>query len=156
MNGTIASGVMFDLGLCRVVDLTLPLRTGHSDNNTNRMGMKTKRMLCVEDQKETCELITSVLRDFDVISVATKADAVESCKKGSFDLIILDYYLPDGTGEELCKYIRIFDKRTPILFITGSEDFSETRSRLIGAQGMLKKGRPTFVSELRARATELS
>lgn len=120
------------------------------------MGNKTRRLLCVEDHIETCQLITSTLRDFDVVSVTTKSAALERVRSGRFDLIVVDYYLPDGTGEELCKHIRIFDKRTPILFITGSDDFTETRSRTIGGQGMIKKGRPTFVTELRARASELS
>ena len=119
------------------------------------MRKKTRRLLCVEDHRETCELITRVLKDFEVISVTTKAAAIENAKMGSFDLIVVDYYLPDGTGEELCKHVRIFDQRTPILFITGSDDFSETRSRTIGAQGMIKKGRANFVSELKARAGEL-
>lgn len=119
------------------------------------MGKKTRRLLCVEDHRETCELITRVLHDFEVISVTTKADAIERAKTGRFDLMVVDYYLPDGTGEELCKHVRVFDTRTPILFITASDDFSETRSRTIGGQGMIKKGRDNFVSELRARASEL-
>jgi CheY-like chemotaxis protein len=120
------------------------------------MGMKTRRLLCVEDHKDTCELITSTLREFEVVSVTTIADAIERVRQGRFDLIVVDYYLPDGTGDELCRNIRSFDQRTPILFVTGSDDFSETRSRTIGGQGMIKKGRPTFVSELKARAAELA
>jgi DNA-binding response OmpR family regulator len=120
------------------------------------MGKKTRRLLCVEDHRETCELITRVLKDFEVTSVTTKAAALESARTNRFDLIVVDYYLPDGTGEELCKHVRVFDQRTPILFITGSDDFSETRSRTIGGQGMIKKGRENFVSELKARAAELS
>lgn len=120
------------------------------------MGIKSKRLLCVEDQRETCELITGALRDFEVISVSTKAEAVARVHSDKFDLIVIDYYLPDGTGEEACVQIRSFDQRTPILFITGSDAFTETRSRTIGAQGTLRKGRPDFVTELRERAAELS
>jgi DNA-binding response OmpR family regulator len=120
------------------------------------MGIKKKRLLCVEDHKETCELITSTLRDFQVVSADSCASALEHIRSERFDLIVVDYYLPDGNGEFLCGEIRKFDQRTPVLFITGSEDFTETRSRSIGGQGMIKKGRPTFVNELRARSVELT
>jgi DNA-binding response OmpR family regulator len=120
------------------------------------MGNNKRRLLCVEDHRDTCELITSALKDFEVVSVTNVADARARARQGGFDLIVVDYYLPDGTGEQLCKDIRDFDQRTPILFVTGTDDFSETQSRSIGGQGMIKKGRANFVTELRARAAELS
>ncbi len=120
------------------------------------MGKKKKRLLFVEDHADTCELVSFILRDYDVTTVQTKAEAVKTAGSGGFDLFLLDYYLPDGTGEELCKEIRIFDSRTPILFVTGSASFTERRSRSIGAQGTLKKANPMFLSELRNRALELA
>ena len=120
------------------------------------MMYKSKRLLCVEDHHETYVLITKVLKDFEVVSATNAADGIRLTRDGGFDLIVVDYYLPDGTGEDLCQAVRAFDSRTPILFITASDDFTETRSRVIGAQGSLKKGRPDFVAELRARALELS
>ncbi len=119
------------------------------------MGENKNRVLCVEDHPDTCELIAFVLKEFEVISAATKADAVELAKTADFKLILMDYHLPDGTGEELCRDIRNFDSRTPILFVTGSSTFSETRARSIGAQGTLRKGHPHFLNELRERASEL-
>jgi len=115
-----------------------------------------KSILCVEDDSDACELAASVLKEFEVITAASKADAVEKVKLRNYSLILVDYFLPDGTGEEFTKHVRIFDKRTPILFVTGSADFSETQARTIGAQGTLKKGRPDFVNELRQRALDLS
>ena len=120
------------------------------------MGKKKKRFLLVEDHPDTCELVSFILRDYDVTTVRTKAEAVNMAKSGGFDLFLLDYYLPDGTGEELCKQIRGFDSRTPILFVTASATFSETRARGIGAQGTLKKANPLFLSELKNRALELA
>jgi CheY-like chemotaxis protein len=68
----------------------------------------------------------------------------------------MDYYLPDGTGEEACHHIRHFDQRTPILFITASATFTATKAVAIGAQGVLKKASPNFIDELKARSTELA
>ncbi|MEP6705642.1 MAG: response regulator, partial [Acidobacteriota bacterium] len=37
-------------------------------------------------------------------------------EKGEFDLYVLDNWLPDGSGVELCKRIRSSGTRSPILF----------------------------------------
>jgi CheY-like chemotaxis protein len=48
----------------------------------------------------------------------SKAEALRKATGGLFDLYLLDYYLPDGTGLELCLLIRDFDGSTPVLFVT--------------------------------------
>ena len=118
--------------------------------------MGNKRVLCVEDHPDTCELISHVLKEFEVISAKTKAEALEASRSEQFALILLDYHLPDGTGEEICHLIRDFDKSTPILFVTGSSQFSESRARSIGAQGSLHKHHPEFTEELLRRSRDLS
>jgi CheY-like chemotaxis protein len=115
-----------------------------------------QRVLCVEDEPDTCELFSYVLTNFDIVVAGTKAKAVELARDDGFALILMDYYLPDGTGEEACEMIREFDKRTPILFVTASATFSEVRARSIGAQGALRKSNPQFIFELSERATELA
>lgn len=114
-----------------------------------------KRILCVEDEPDICRMISVILQDNEIESASTKAEAIEMARTGRFALILLDYWLPDGTGEEACKHIRSFDKRTPILFVTGSQTFSETRARALGAQGTLKKAQPNFLEELQNRTVEL-
>lgn len=115
-----------------------------------------KRILLVEDNPDTCALVAHVLKDYVLEVVHTKADALLKAAREKYSLVLLDYYLPDGTGEEACRELRKFDHRTPILFVTSSATFSETRARSIGAQGTLKKGNPLFLSELRNRTTELA
>jgi DNA-binding response OmpR family regulator len=116
------------------------------------MGGNRKRILFVEDDQDTCRLLASFLTDFEIVSVATKAEGIEKAREGGFALIFMDYYLPDGTGEEACRLIRYFDQLTPVLFITASQTFTETKARSIGAQGTLRKASPTFLDELRHRA----
>ncbi|MGI8812080.1 MAG: response regulator [Pyrinomonadaceae bacterium] len=117
---------------------------------------ENKRVLCVEDHPDTCELISHVLKEFEVISAGTKSEALDVARSEKFALILLDYHLPDGTGEEICHLIRSFDQRTPILFVTGSSQFTESRARSIGAQGRLQKHHPEFTEELRQRSRELA
>lgn len=101
-------------------------------------------------------MLQVLLPDFEIISAASKGEAIEKIMDGGFSLIFMDYWLPDGTGEEACRLIRHFDNKTPILFITGSSSFTATKAVSIGAQGVLKKASPTFVDELRERASELA
>ena len=121
------------------------------------MGDERKpKILCVEDEPETCKMLQVLLPHYEIISVGTKLEAVQKVMREDFALIFMDYYLPDGTGEEACHHIRHFDQKTPILFVTGSSTFTATKAVSIGAQGVLKKASPTFVEELRERTDELA
>lgn len=40
----------------------------------------------------------------------------------SYDLLILDVTLPDGTGFEICEQVRKTDRHIPILFLTASDE----------------------------------
>jgi CheY-like chemotaxis protein len=99
-----------------------------------------QRVLCVDDDATTCEVIGLILRDFELISAHTKAEALNKVSAEQFDLIILDYHLPDGTGVEICSFIRAFDKRTTIYFCTTTSSLSEEQAIAVGAQGIIKKG----------------
>jgi DNA-binding response OmpR family regulator len=75
-----------------------------------------KRILCVEDDRDTCDLLRFVMTDFEFTSVHTIESAKESIDSRAFDLYVLDNWLPDGSGLELCKTIRLMDDRAPIIF----------------------------------------
>jgi|KBSMisStandDraft_5_1062788.scaffolds.fasta_scaffold877042_2 CheY-like chemotaxis protein len=120
------------------------------------MGDKRAKILCVEDDPDVCPMIQTLLPDFELISVSTKAEAIEKARESKFAMIFMDYRLPDGTGEDACRAIRRFDQITPILFITGVSSFTETKARSIGAQGTLKKASPMFIDELKHRTSELA
>ncbi len=56
----------------------------------------------------------------DVASSVTEAEA--KAAQGDYDLMIVDYYLPDGTGDELCRRIRQLPNcaSATLAIITGS------------------------------------
>lgn len=105
-----------------------------------RMDTPKQRILCVDDHQDICELVAHALQDYDVTCAGSKAIGLKLATTTKFDLIILDYYLPDGTGLELCYLIRAFDQETPILFCTTSSDLSQIQAVIAGAQGLIKKG----------------
>lgn len=112
-------------------------------------------ILCIEDDNEHRQMVTSALHGYDVISVASKHGALECLLTDRFSLVIIDHGLIDGTGEEVCRHLRVFDKRTPVLFINEPGHFSEAKAVGIGAQGSLEKSRVNFVNSLRERVGEL-
>jgi len=69
---------------------------------------------------------------------------------GNFNLILLDWMLPELTGLEVCKAIRKQDKKTPIIFLTAKDTVQETILGLqAGANDYIKK--PFDFEELLAR-----
>ena len=102
--------------------------------------MPTKRrILCVDDHDDMCSLIATILSDHEVVSAQSKAEALRKATGGLFDLYLLDYYLPDGTGLELCLLIRDFDDSTPILFVTDFTELTRQQIENVNAQGLVWK-----------------
>jgi DNA-binding response OmpR family regulator len=102
----------------------------------------TKRILCVDDDKDTCEIITILLgyAGYEVTHALTVAEGTSLAKRESFDLILLDWVFDDGSGLELCHVIRSFDTDTPILFYSGVAYEAEIKKAMnAGAQGFLVK-----------------
>jgi CheY-like chemotaxis protein len=98
-----------------------------------------KCILHVEDHVDTCELVSLLLEDYKVISAHNMAEAIGLLTFEKFDLVVLDYHLPDGTGLDICRFIRSFDYKTPILFFTGTSSLDKVRATAVGAQGVLGK-----------------
>jgi len=116
----------------------------------------TPRVLYIEDHEDTRELVTLVLeqRGYQVVSGTTIQSGVALAFSQSFDLYLLDSWLPDGSGLDLCRQIREFDQVTPILFYSAAA-YEMDRAEAInsGAQAYLVK--PSPPSELCNLVTSL-
>ncbi|MEP7149099.1 MAG: response regulator [Acidobacteriota bacterium] len=75
-----------------------------------------KRVLCVEDDRDTCEVLRFVMTDFDFVTVHCVAEADRLIESQAFDLYVLDNWLPDGSGVELCEKLRRLGSTAPIIF----------------------------------------
>ncbi|HEU4834836.1 MAG TPA: response regulator [Pyrinomonadaceae bacterium] len=109
----------------------------------------TRRVLYIEDHEDTRELVSLVLeqRNFEVVTGATIATGVALAGSQEFDLYLLDSWLPDGSGLDLCKQIRKFDDVTPIVFYSAAAYEADREQALnSGAQAYLVK--PSHPSEL--------
>ena len=116
----------------------------------------TPRVLYVEDHEDTRELVTLVLeqKSYEVVTESTIESGVAIAGSQHFDLYLLDSWLPDGSGVDLCRRIREFDKATPILFYSAAAyEIDRDEAIKSGAQAYLVK--PSHPSELCSAVTSL-
>lgn len=121
---------------------------------------KTARILYIEDHQDTRELVTLLLaqKSYEVITGSTIERGVALAGSEDFDLYLLDSWLPDGSGLDLCKQIRQFDKTTPILFYSAAAYATDHDLAMkSGAQAYLTKpSQPQELCELVANLIEQS
>lgn len=82
-----------------------------------------KELLLIEDDLSIAENIVGLLTEegFRVCRAASKAEALRVWESDSFDLVLLDLMLPDGSGYSLCSAIR-HNGSTPIIILTAMND----------------------------------
>ena len=80
------------------------------------------RVLCVDDDEDSREMLSVLLKFWRIETkgVGTATQALSLIQAEHFDLYLLDTWLPDLDGVELCRRMRAFDPRTPILFFSGA------------------------------------
>lgn len=78
-----------------------------------------KKILIVEDNIALSTGLSFDLEreSYKVDTVCSSAQAREAVRKTEFDLIVLDINLPDGSGFELCRWIKEL-KDIPLIFLT--------------------------------------
>jgi two-component system, OmpR family, copper resistance phosphate regulon response regulator CusR len=79
-----------------------------------------KRILVIEDEKRLADILRAGFEEHD-FKVDTAYDGYigkNMVQKSHYDLIILDINLPLVNGYELCKEIRVHDKKIPIIMLT--------------------------------------
>lgn len=113
--------------------------------------LEKKKVLVVDDEVKIVEVVRSYFQKYggEVFEAYNGKQALEVFEKVNPDLIILDLMLPDITGEEICKAIRM-KSRVPIIMLTAKVDENSLISGLnMGADDYITK--PFSPRELMAR-----
>jgi DNA-binding response OmpR family regulator len=78
-------------------------------------------ILCIDDDNDTCQLVSFMFAQtgYQMISCQTAEEGLLCARKRNFGAIILDNSFEKTSGVEICREIRSFDKRTPIIFFSG-------------------------------------
>ncbi|MBC7576293.1 MAG: response regulator transcription factor [Tardiphaga sp.] len=110
------------------------------------------RLLIVEDDVVLLDglKVGLAMLGATVDAVECCGDALAALSTSSFDAIVLDVMLPDGSGLELLQQIRSAGNNTPILLLTALDDVKDRIKGLdSGADDYL--GKPFDLDELGAR-----
>jgi two-component system cell cycle response regulator CtrA len=89
------------------------------------------RVLMIEDDPTSAKSIELMLThaNLNVYGTDTGEEGIDLAKVYDYDLILLDLNLPDMTGYDVLRQIRLARIDTPILILTGADD---TDSKLKG------------------------
>ncbi len=85
-----------------------PLPSGHT-------------ILVVDDDQDLRDTLCQLLRSdgHEVLDAANGHDAVRLCREQPVHLMLLDYFMPGITGEEVIRQVRTFDPNLQIVLQTG-------------------------------------
>lgn len=110
------------------------------------------KILVVEDDADLLKTIRQCLEfeHYTVESSPTGQDALHRLQTYSYDLIVMDWQLPDLTGPEICRRLRQDQKHTPVLMMTAKKEIEEKEVAFdSGVDDYLTK--PFSLKELSAR-----
>jgi DNA-binding response OmpR family regulator len=101
-----------------------------------------KHLLIVEDEEGILQFLKQGLEEenYQISSATNGLDGLKLFHNEKFDLVLLDWMLPEMTGLEVCKKIRETNSKTPIIFLTAKDTVQETVEGLkTGANDYIKK-----------------
>jgi len=116
-----------------------------------------RRILVIDDEPMMCQAIKMYLRvdHHEVVLATTPTAALTECANCVFDLVCLDYSMPDMNGDELARLIKTKDPKQPIVMITGSSCFTGGSGELpYGVEQVL--GKPFSIDQLRQAVERFS
>ena len=108
------------------------------------------RVLLIEDDASTAQSIELMLKGFNVYTTGLGEEGFDLGKLYDHDIILLDLNLPDVSGFEVLRSLRVSKVKTPILILSGLAGIEDKVKGLgIGADDYLTK--PFHKNELVAR-----
>lgn len=108
-------------------------------------------ILVVDDEPKIVKLIGMNLQasGYEVVTAADGRSALRQCHEHGPDLVLLDIMLPDMTGFEVLKALRLVSN-VPIIMVTAKNDPADAvRGLQLGADDYIPK--PFHIEELLAR-----
>lgn len=85
------------------------------------------RILCIDDNEDDFKIIKKSLdmfmkKDVDINWASTWHTGLKELRENSYDLLILDYLLPEMNGLEIIKLLHNEEIEIPIIMLTGGGD----------------------------------
>lgn len=115
------------------------------------------RILIIDDEKENTEIIKDILEDVNYSTVLARsaAEAKTIVKTNSFDLILMDVWMPGQDGISLLSEWHSEGFDTPVVMMSGHAEPSDiVKAMKLGATDFLKKPLHDFLPILRNIMTD--
>jgi two-component system OmpR family response regulator len=118
-------------------------------NDPHRTG---QRILVVDDEPSIVDAVATALRyeDYEVEEAYAGREALSALSRTDFDLVVLDWMLPDIEGIEVGRRMRAQGFKTAILFLT-AKDATENKVEALRAGGDDYVTKPFSLAEIVAR-----
>lgn len=114
------------------------------------------RVLIIEDDPDVSRFVEKGLKTegFAVDVIDSGQIGLETAKANNYDLVVLDFYLPDMNGLEIARGIRKRKKHIPIIVLTGELQIETKVKMLDYCDDYITK--PFSIQELMARMRAVS
>jgi len=99
-------------------------------------------ILFADDDPDTREVVQILLRHagFRVSVTGDSSEVMQLLATDNFDALLLDNWMPNLNGIELCRLVRSLDQKLPIFFCSGAATDADKKAAFAaGAQGYLVK-----------------
>jgi two-component system alkaline phosphatase synthesis response regulator PhoP len=108
------------------------------------MHRKGKKILIADDEPDILEIVSYNLSNegYEIVNARDGEEALQKAKAFKPDLIILDVMMPNKTGMEVCKILRLQPEfqHTLIIFLTAlNDEISHVRGLEYGADDFISK-----------------
>lgn len=110
------------------------------------------KLLIIEDEKELSKSIKDYLSDVSISCEIAQdyKSAIDKIENYSYDCILLDLMLPDGSGIQVLEHLRFLKKEEGVIIISAKDALDDKIKGLeLGADDYMTK--PFHLSELSAR-----
>lgn len=99
------------------------------------------KILCIEDDVDTCELVTFVFKQAGCdITACSQTNCLKIIHEEKFSAIILDNYFDGMSGINICQEIRAQNLTVPVVFLSGEARPAEIdKAKAAGANAYLIK-----------------
>lgn len=95
--------------------------------SSNISGCKTVDLMLVDDNPQVGEMLSEVIRrmNYEVLYFQSSTEALEEFKMGHImpGAVITDLTMPDLTGDELARQIKLLDNSIPVIVYSGQAGF---------------------------------